>query len=86
LGTIIPKGTHTVSLTAKIITTDTAEVSGRARAEFNADDTVQQLESKPVAESNAGGASGLLQDEKPQSGEVFWRFACRVAIVKDRQR
>jgi curli biogenesis system outer membrane secretion channel CsgG len=57
LGTIIPKGTHTVSLTAKIITTDTAEVIGAARAEFKADDTVQQLESKPVTLSFRGKSS-----------------------------
>jgi TolB-like protein len=71
LGTVIPKGTHTVSLTAKIITTDTAEVIGAARAEFTADATVRDLMSKPVAESNAGGASGLLQDDKPQAGKTF---------------
>jgi len=67
LGTVIPKGTHSVSLTARIITTDTAEVIGAARAEFKADDTVQDLMSKPVAGSSAGGAPGLLQDEKPQT-------------------
>lgn len=71
LGTVIPKGTRTVSLTAKIITTDTAEVIGAARAEFKADDNVQQLESKPVAESNAGGASGLLSDQKAQAVKVL---------------
>ena len=82
LGTIIPKGTHTVSLTAKIITTDTAEVIGAARAEFNADDTVQQLESKPVAESNAGGASGLLQDEKPQVVKSFGDLRVELQSLK----
>ncbi len=71
LGTVIPKGTHTVSLTAKIITTDTAEVIGAARAEFKADDTVQQLESKPVAANSAGGVSGSLQDDKAEATKSF---------------
>src|ERR1039457_3312642 len=48
LGTIIPKGTNSVSLNAKIITTDTAEIIGAARAEFKVDTTVQQLTSKPA--------------------------------------
>jgi curli biogenesis system outer membrane secretion channel CsgG len=48
LGTIIPKGTNTVSLNAKIITTDTAEIIGASRAEFKVDTTVQQLTSKPA--------------------------------------
>jgi TolB-like protein len=82
LGTVIPKGTHTVSLTAKIITTDTAEVIGAARAEFKADDTVQQLMSKPVAESNAGGASGILQDEKPQVVKSFGDLRVELQSLK----
>jgi curli biogenesis system outer membrane secretion channel CsgG len=71
LGTIIPKGTNTVSLTAKIITTDTAEIIGAARAEFKADATVQQLVSKPVARSNTGGDSGQQQDENAQVVKSF---------------
>src|SRR5882724_5371902 len=46
LGTIIPKRQN-ISLTAKIITTDTAEIVGAARAEFKSDDTVQQFLSHP---------------------------------------
>src|SRR6185295_17191188 len=42
LGTIIPKG-QKVALTAKIIATDTAEILGAARAEFQADEMVQKL-------------------------------------------
>jgi hypothetical protein len=71
LGTIIPKGTNSVSLTAKIITTDTAEIIGAARAEFKADAAVQQLVSKPVTGSNAGSASGPLQDDKTEVAKKF---------------
>jgi curli biogenesis system outer membrane secretion channel CsgG len=52
LGTIIPKGTNT-TLNAKIITTDTAEIVGAARAEFVTDGNVQQLMSHPVTEVSA---------------------------------
>jgi hypothetical protein len=66
LGTIIHKATKTVSLTAKVITTDTAEIVGAARAEFQTDNTVQELASKPTAEVTASGTPASLQDEKPQ--------------------
>ena len=62
LGTIIPKGQNT-SINAKIITTDTAEIVGAARAEFKVDNTVQQLASKPATESNAGGNSVDLNND-----------------------
>jgi curli biogenesis system outer membrane secretion channel CsgG len=54
LGTFIPK-TQSISLTAKIITTDTAEIVGAARAEFKRDATVEQLMSNAVTEVNLGG-------------------------------
>jgi TolB-like protein len=53
LGTIIPKN-QSVSLTAKIITTDTAEIVGAARAEFRSDDTIQQLLSHPAKADQMG--------------------------------
>lgn len=45
LGTITPKK-ESVSTTAKIIATDTAEIVGAAKVEFKVDDTVQKLLSK----------------------------------------
>jgi len=63
-GTIIPKGTNSVSLSVKIITTDTAEIVGAARAEFKADNSVQQFASKPSSSTAPGTTAGLLQDEK----------------------
>jgi hypothetical protein len=56
LGTIIPKGPNT-SINAKIVTTDTAEIVGAAKAEFVTDNTVQQLASKPVKPEDIAGAS-----------------------------
>jgi TolB-like protein len=46
LGTMVHKKEN-ISLTAKVITTDTAEIVGAARAEFTVDETVKQLESAP---------------------------------------
>lgn len=56
LGTIIPKG-QSISLTAKIITTETAEIVGADKAGFKTDDTVKQLMSQTATESSAGGGS-----------------------------
>lgn len=58
IGNIIPKGSN-VDLTVKIITTDTAEIVGAAKAQFGSDATAQQFLSSPVAESKSGDdASG----------------------------
>jgi hypothetical protein len=65
LGTIIPKGTNSISLIAKIITTDTAEIIGAARAEFKADDTVQQLIAKPGATAYEGQGDVTSPPKKP---------------------
>jgi len=51
LGNIIPKGNR-VALTAKIITTDTAEIVGAAKAEFQSDETVKKLDSEAAIEEN----------------------------------
>ena len=58
LGSIIPKGQN-ISITAKIITTDTAEIVGAARAQFPADDNVQKLMTQPTA----GGGAGSPADD-----------------------
>jgi hypothetical protein len=82
LGTIIPKSTNTISLTAKIITTDTAEIIGAARAEFKADSVVRELLSKPGPGSNASGTSGLLQDEKTQVVKSFGDLRVELQSLK----
>ena len=59
IGTIIPVNTN-INLTAKIITTDTAEIIGAAKAGFAADNTVQQLLSHPAKPEDITGASQQL--------------------------
>lgn len=64
MGTLTPKGQN-MSLTAKIVTTDTAEIIGAARGTFKVDDTVTQLTSKKSTEvSSAGGASNVTEDNQ----------------------
>ena len=69
LGTIIPKGTNT-TLNAKIITTDTAEIVGAARAEFVTDNNVRQLASKPAAPEDIAGASQSLSPLPKPFGDL----------------
>jgi curli biogenesis system outer membrane secretion channel CsgG len=54
-GTITPVGTN-INVTVKIITTDTSEVVGGAKAKFQTDDTVQKLTSKPATDAGDAGA------------------------------
>ena len=56
IGNIIPIGTN-INLTVKIITTETAEVVGAAKAKFKTDDTVQQFMSKAAQPADFSGAS-----------------------------
>lgn len=62
LGTIIPKGQRT-AVTAKIITTDTAEIVGASKAEFMADETVKHLESRPATNQQSAEET---QEAKPE--------------------
>jgi TolB-like protein len=50
LGNIVPLDQN-IQVTAKVITTDTAEIVGGARAKFRSDQTVQQLLSRPTTEA-----------------------------------
>lgn len=65
LGTITPKG-QKISLTAKIITTDTAEIVGAAKAEFQSDETTHGLISKP-AEAQKGNSTEESEDKTKAS-------------------
>ncbi len=78
LGTIIPKGPNT-SLNAKIITTDTAEIVGAARAEFVTDSTVQQLAAKPAKPEDITGASQSLASPPPKP---FGDLEARIELLK----
>jgi len=65
LGTIIPKK-QTISLTAKIITTDTAEVVGAARTEFKLDETVSDLMSHVITNEANSAMSSDTEATKPE--------------------
>ncbi len=62
LGTITHKD-QKIGLTAKIITTDTAEIVGAARAEFKPDETVKQLESRSTENTGKDILGGDKKDE-----------------------
>lgn len=66
IGNIIPIGSNT-TLTVKIITTETAEVVGAAKAKFKTDDTVQQFLSQPAqpTEISNPGQPQLSPPQKP---------------------
>ena len=53
IGNIISMNSN-VQLTVKIITTDTAEIIGAAKAQFKSDDTVQKFLGQPMARNEAG--------------------------------
>jgi len=55
LGTIVSRG-QKISVTAKIITTDTAEIVGAAKAEFTSDETTQKLFAKPTEATKEGNS------------------------------
>jgi len=60
IGNIIPKNQN-INLTVKIITTETAEIVGGAKAEFKIDDIVRQFMSRPAKGDSTMG------DSQPQS-------------------
>jgi curli biogenesis system outer membrane secretion channel CsgG len=64
LGTVTPKRQN-VAVTAKIITTDTAEIVGAGKAQFKMDDTVQELVSKQAGGGDSG-SSDATADDKPK--------------------
>lgn len=82
LGTIVPKG-QKVALTAKIITTDTAEIVGAAKAEFKSDETVQQLLSQAATAEGGGGDAGTTPGApaKP-AAKPFGDLQAKVESVK----
>jgi TolB-like protein len=79
MGTIIPKN-GTVSLTAKIITTDTAEIVGAAKAQFKSDETVQQLMSKPVTSTESAVDTGA--PAPTPNKKLFGDLEARVTAIK----
>jgi hypothetical protein len=70
LGTLTPRA-QDIALTAKIITTETAEIVGAAKANFKSDKTVAELLSHPAAEIITAVKAGTLDDEKPKVVKTF---------------
>jgi TolB-like protein len=70
LGTITPRGTK-ISLTAKIITTDTAEIIGAAKGDFPEDATVQGLISQSAAGAPANDSNENSSNTPPKVAPAF---------------
>jgi hypothetical protein len=70
LGTITPKNQN-ITLTAKIITTDTAEIVGAGRTQFKIDDTIDALMAKPVVTNSVSNPASTGHAPAPahDSGE-----------------
>jgi hypothetical protein len=84
LGTITPKDQN-IALTTKIITTDTAEIIGAAKATFKADSTVQQLQSTATTGNNVlsgAGAGADLSDDKPKVVKKFGDFQVELQSLR----
>jgi TolB-like protein len=62
LGRIVSRG-QKVTVTAKIITTDTAEIVGVAKAEFTSDDTIQKLISNSTETPKASSTDDTQEKE-----------------------
>lgn len=84
LGTVTPKDQN-VALTAKIITTDTAEIVGAAKTSFTNNGTVQQLQSTAATDnsvlSGAGGGADL-SDDKPKVVKTFGNLVVELQSLK----
>ncbi len=80
LGTIIPKSKN-ISLNAKIITTDTAEIVGAAKAEFKLDEIVQQLISTVPKTDNSTGLSPA-EASPPPARKPFGDLQAKVESLK----
>jgi len=59
-----------VSLTAKLIATESAEILGAAKATFKRDKTVDDLIAKPASGGKVGAVGGM-DDEKPKVVKTF---------------
>jgi TolB-like protein len=84
LGTITPKDQN-IALTAKIITTDTAEIIGATKASFKADSTVQHLQSTAAPDNNALSGAGTgadLSDDKPKVVKKFGDLQVELQSLK----
>lgn len=85
LGNIIPK-TGRIGLTAKIITTDTAEIVGATKGEFRTDETVQQLLSRETTVAKDDGNSGGEKREASKLSKSFGDLGVELSLGIVNQR
>lgn len=78
LGTMTPKN-NSIGLTAKIITTDTAEIIGAAKSEFQSDDTVKELISRTTEPNNSMSSA---TKPKPAIEKPFGDMQIRAESLK----
>ena len=78
LGTIVAKAKN-VSVTAKIITTDTAEIVGAAKAEFLSDDSVQKLLSQATP-SEEPESTGTPRSTTPPAPKPFGDLQAKASV------
>ena len=87
LGTLTPKN-QTVSLTAKVITTDTAEIVGAAKATFRTDNNVGELLAHTnVEDATTETVSGKppppdLSEDKPKVVKAFGNLVVELQSLK----
>ena len=80
LGTVVPINQN-IQLTAKIITTETAEIVGAAKAQFRADDSMQQLLSK-AADSKSDDRILEKKEEERKVGKAFGDVIAEVQSLR----
>lgn len=81
LGTQTPK-VHNVVVTAKIITTDTAEIVGAAKAQFRSDETVTNLASKSTIRPVTNSTESPSRDEKPKFVKTLGDFQVELQSLR----
>jgi hypothetical protein len=69
IGNITPYGKH-IKLAVKVITTETAEIVGAAKAEFQSDDTVQQLLAQPTEQTDVTGTQQPAEPANKPFGDL----------------
>ena len=68
-----------IEITAKIITTDTAEIVGAAKAKFNTDETVQNLLQRQAPEF---AARGPAKPKQPSVGKTYGNLRIELSSLR----
>ncbi len=79
IGTIVPRNDR-IQLTAKLITTDTAEIIGAAKSSFTTNDSIQHLLTQPAKTEDAADAGGTAP--KPVPPKPFGDLQVKVESMK----